>query len=120
MGSFASSVALTPIQLSPLSAVSVATLVTPDATNGNKFVVKPGTILRVKNASGSQITVTIHQVYTRNGASLPNLTFTVPLTTGDVEYKFPEVVKDFFYSGKTAWVEFSAVTSVTCQVVYPN
>ena len=119
MGSFASAVALTPIQLAPLAATSVATMTTPDATNGNKFVVKPGTILRVKNASGSQITVTVHTAYTRNGLTLPNLTFTVPLTTGDVEFKFPEVVKDFYYSGKTAWVEFSAVTTVTCQVVYP-
>lgn len=119
MGSFASAVALTPIQLAPLSAVSVATMTTPDGTNGNKFTVKPGTILRVKNASGAQITVTIHTSFTRNGLTLPNLTFTVAATTGDVEFRFPQVVKDFFYSGKTAWVEFSAVSSVTCQVVYP-
>lgn len=120
MGSFASAVALTPIQLAPLSAVSVATMTTPDGTNGNKFVVKAGTILRVKNASGAQITVTVHTSYTRNGVALGNVTFTVPLTTGDVSFRFPEVVKDFYYSGKTAWVEFSAVSSVTAQVIYPN
>lgn len=119
MGSFASAVALNPIQLAPLSTVSVATMTTPDGTNGNKFVVKPGAILRVKNASGAQITVTIHVNYKRQGLTLPNLTFTVAATTGDVEFQFPQVVKDFYWSGKTAWVEFSAVSSVTCQVVYP-
>lgn len=121
MGSYASAVALTPIQLTPGTTKSVATMTAVDGTDGNKFSARNGTQLRVKNASGSQITVTVHTNFTKAGLALPNLTFTVPLTTGDVVFQFDNSVEIFWQSrsSKQVWVEFSSPTSVTAQVIQP-
>lgn len=120
--SYAAAVALTPIQAVALTAVSIATLTAADATNGNKFSANKHTLLRVKNGSGSIVTVTVHVNYTKSGLVLPDLTFTVPATTGDVIFGgfsnlFDEDTADLDVD---AWVTFSAVTTVTCQVINPT
>src|SRR6188508_54278 len=115
---FASAVALTAISPSALASTSIATLTAADGTNGNKFVGNANTILRVKNASGAQITVTVHANRTVDGLTVPDKTFTVPLTTGDVI--MTGWTSTFHQnSSKEVWIEFSAVTSVTVQVIQP-
>lgn len=115
---FASAVSLTPIQLTALSDISIATLTAADGTNGNRFVCNRNTIFRVKNASGSPITVTVHANYTRDGLTLPDKTYSVAATTGDEV--MTGLTETFHQSGTNeVWVEFSAVTSVTVQVLQP-
>lgn len=117
--SFASAVALTPIQLTPLTDISIATLTAADGTNGNRFVCNRNTLLRVKNASGSPITVTLHANFTRDGLTLPDKTWSVSATTGDEVVT--GITDTFIQSGTNeAWIEFSAVTSVTVQVLQPQ
>lgn len=113
---FSSAVALTPIAMSEKAAVSVATLTAPDATNGNKFFANKNTLLRVKNASGASITVTVHVTRTVEGLTVADATFTVPATTGDVAWTG---FSDIFAQNQQGevWVTFSAVASVTCQVI---
>lgn len=115
---FADAVALTPIELTPMAAVSLATLTAVDGTNGNKFVANKNTILRVKNASGGQITVTVHVNYTVHDLVVPDDTFTVAATTGDVAYTGFQDIFDQNAVGEV-WVTFSAATSVTAQVINP-
>lgn len=115
---FVDAVALTPIQLTELTAVSIATLAAADGTNGNKFVANRRSLLRVKNASGGSITVTLHTNYTVHGLTVPDKTFTVPATTGDVLFSGFADIFDQDASGDV-WITFSAVTSVTVQVINP-
>lgn len=115
---YADAVALTPINLSDLTAVSVATLAAADGTNGNKFIANKNTIYRVKNASGSQITVTVHSNFTKDGLTLPDKTFVVAATTGDVFYT--GFTSTFWQdSDKYVWTTYSAVTTVTVAVYQP-
>lgn len=117
---FASAVAITPTPLTPLTAINVATLpVSPDATHGNKFVANKYTILRVKNASGSQITVTVVMNRTVDGQTVPSDTFTVALTTGDVMYT-GFTANNWMNESNEVHVTFSAVTSVTVAVYQPE
>src|SRR5437868_3699081 len=116
MGSFASAVALTPIPLVDKTAVDVSALVTPDATNGNKFFANRNTILHVKNTNAATRTITIHVTRLVEGQAVADDTFVVPATTGDVMYTG---FSDIFRQDTTGnvWIEFSAVTNVTVQVV---
>lgn len=119
MAAFASAVALTPIALIPGDIISISgALTAADGTNGNRFIVNPRTIMRVKNASGAPITVTVHTNYLVGGLALANDTFVVPATTGDVLFKFGDPLAIYVYDAATgqAWVEFSAVTTVTVAV----
>lgn len=114
---FADAVVLTPVSLTKLSAISIAAALTAaDGTNGNKFLANPGTILRVKNESGSEITVTVHTNLVRAGLTLPDKTFAVPLTTGDVLFQFDDLPAFYQNDQKQVWVEFSDVTTVTVKV----
>lgn len=115
---FASAVALTPIQLTALTDISIATLAAADGTNGNRFVCNRNTIFRVKNGSGAPITVTVHANYSRDGLTLPDKTYSVAATTGDEV--ITGLTDTFLQSGTNeAWVEYSAVTTVTVQVLQP-
>jgi hypothetical protein len=117
---FNSAVALTPISPAALTATSVAAaaMTAADGTNGNKFVANANTILRVKNASGAQITVTLHTNRTVDGLTVPDKTFTVAATTGDVI--FTGITPTFWQnSSQEVWIEFSAVTTVTVMVIQP-
>ena len=115
---FADAVALTPIRMVERSAVSIATLTAADGTDGNRFAVNRLTQLRVKNASGSQITVTIEVTQLRAGLTLADVTFTVPATTGDVLWTgFSELLTQD--DTGEAHITFSDVTTVTVQVIQP-
>lgn len=118
---YADAVALTPINLAELTAASIATLTAADGTNGNKFSANRRTLLRVKNASGGSITVTLHTNYSISGLALPDKTFTVPATTGDVLLSgFASIFdEDTGDADVDVWVTFSAVTTVTVQVINP-
>lgn len=116
---FADAVALTPVPLTALAATSIAAALTAaDGTNGNKFPVSANTILRVKNGSGAEITVTVHTNRVIGGLTLPDKTFTVALTTGDVLFRFGDPLDIFWYDAATrmGWITFSAVTTVTVKV----
>lgn len=115
---FANAVALTPISPAALAATAITTFANADGTNGNKFTGNANTILRVKNASGGQITVTVHANRTVDGLTVPDKTFTVAATTGDSI--FTGFTSTFWQNdSKEVWIEFSAVTSVTVQVIQP-
>lgn len=113
---FADAVALTPVAMVEKTAVSVATLGAVDGTNGNKFFANGKTLLRVKNAAGSQITVTVNTTRTVEGLAVADDTFTVAATTGDVVYSG---FSDIFHQNEAGevHVEFSSATSVTAQVI---
>lgn len=112
---FSSAVAITPVALTPLTAVVGTTLpVTPDATHGNKFIANERTILRVKNGSGAQITVTVNTNRTIDGLTLPDDSFTVA-ASADVFYT--GFTRSFWQnSDREVHVEFSATSSVTVAV----
>lgn len=78
---FADAVLLTPVPLTPLTAVNAAITTTPDGTNGNKFVANKRTLLRVRNTNASSRTVTVHTNREIDGLELPDDTFTVPVVT---------------------------------------
>lgn len=119
--SYASAVALTPIEMVAMAATSVATLAAADGTNGNKFSANKRTMLRVKNGSGSIVTVTVHSNYSISGLALPDKTFTVAATTGDVIFSGFQSFQDEVTTDSDidVWIEFSAVTTVTVQVLAP-
>lgn len=116
MGAFASAVAITPISMAEKAAVDVSTFVTPDATNGNKFFANSNTILHVKNTNASPRTVTVHTAATYQGQTVADDTFVVAALTGDVMYSG---FSSLFAQNEVGevWIEFSAVTNVTVQVI---
>lgn len=113
---FADATALTPIRMSEKAAVSVATLSSVDGTNGNKFFANSKTLLRVKNASGGSVTVTVKSNREVEGLAVADDTFSVAATTGDVIYSGFSPV---FHQNTTGevWITFSSGTSVTAQVI---
>lgn len=117
--SFASAVVLTPVAFTPGAEVSIAAALTAaDGTNGNRFILNPNTLIRVKNGSGASITVTVNINRTVGDLTLPDDTFTVAATTGDVIYK-PNQPLDMYWIDQAtheAHIEFSAVTTVTVKV----
>jgi hypothetical protein len=117
--SFASAVVLTPVAFTPGAATNIAAaLSSADGTNGNRFILNPNTLLRVKNGSGAEITVTVNISRTIGDQTVPDETFTVPATTGDVIWK-PIDPLDMYWIDKAtreAHIEFSAVTTVTVKV----
>lgn len=116
---YADATALTPINLSEKAAVSVATLTAVDGTDGNSFNANAKTLLRVVNAAGAPITVTVHTNRSVEGLAVADDTFSVPATTGDVIYSG---FSNIFHWNDTGgvWVEFSSGTSVTAQVIQPE
>lgn len=117
--SFASAVVVTPIPLTPLAAVNATLPVTPDGTNGNRFIVNSRTILRVANSNGSTRTVTVHLNRMIDGQAVPNDTFVVPITSGDVLYT-GFTSNNWMNEAQEAWVEFSAVSGLTMAVYQPD
>lgn len=116
MGSFASAVAITPIPMVEKAAVDCSTYITPDATNGNRFFANRNTLLRVKNSNGATRTITVHVTRTVEGQAVADDTFVVPATTGEVVYTgFSDIFKQD--ATGNVWIEFSAVTNVTVQVL---
>jgi hypothetical protein len=81
------------------------------ANNGRRFV-------RVKNASGSPITVTVLIPATLDGVAPANggKQVTVPATTGDVVFG-PFGATTYNQADGKVYLDFSAVTSVTLAVL---
>jgi hypothetical protein len=71
--------------------------------------------LRVKNASGSSINVTIVTPQTLYGQAVPDVVVAVPATTGDVLIDLPASLADPS-TGLVSWT-YSAVTSVTVALI---
>lgn len=115
---FASAVSLVPVPLISGGELSIAAALTAaDGTNGNRFILNPNTFLRVKNGAGAPITVTVHTNRVIAGLTLPDDTFAVAATTGDVLYKFAQPIDIYWQAGTNeVWIEFSSATTVTVKV----
>lgn len=104
--------------ITPQQITSAGVTPTFEAANvlGNAVVLAYGRCLRVKNGSGSIITVTLPTPGTVDGLAIADRTVSVPATTGDVlialgrgdAYRQPDA---------TASIDYSAITSVTVCVV---
>lgn len=82
-----------------------------DAANPN-----PRQFLRVKNASGASINVTLAVPGALYGQALPDPVIAVPATTGDVLIYLPPEIADPS-TGLVSWT-YSAVTSVTVALCF--
>jgi hypothetical protein len=91
------------------------------AGGGDTFNPDLDTYLRVKNASGSSITVTVVTPRTDPvGNAVADTTFTVPATTGDViAGPFPAEIYADPVTG-VANITYSGVTSLTIAVLKPT
>lgn len=78
------------------------------ADNGQQF-------LQVKNAGGSPITVTFPIPVTVDGQAVASRTVSIPATTGDKI--IGPFTSQYRQSDGDVWVDFSAVTSVTCALL---
>lgn len=117
---FADATPLTPVALDEKDAVSIATLTAADGTDGNSFPINSRTLLRVANASGAPITVTVHVNFAYEGLAVADDTFAVPATTGDVIYSGFSKIFEHGDDGGFGYVEFSDDTTVTVQVIQPE
>jgi hypothetical protein len=75
----------------------------------------PNQFLRVKNASGSPINVTLAVPGTEYGQARPSVVVAVPATTGDVSIDLPAELIDV---NGLIQVTYSAVTSVTVALLF--
>ncbi len=116
---FASAVVLTPVAFTPGASTSIAAALTAaDGTHGNRFILNPNTLLRVKNGAGADITVTVNVNRMVGDLTVPDDTFTVTATTGDVIWK-PNQPLDMYWidpATREAHIEFSSATTVTVKV----
>jgi hypothetical protein len=84
------------------------------AGGGDSCVPAPGQFLRVKNASGSSITVTIVTPGSDYGIADPDIPVVVGATTGDVSTALPVSLIDA--NGTITWT-YSASASVTVALI---
>jgi hypothetical protein len=83
--------------------------------SGDTFPNDGHTFIRVKNGSGSPITVTVAPARAVDGLTPAGRTVSIPATTGDVSIgPFPG---DDYNTDGTASVSYSSVTTVTVAVV---
>lgn len=112
---YASSVALTPVDITRDGKAVEKPMVTPTATHGNKVVNDGRTFLYVINGSASPITVTIDVTATVDGIDVPDKTVTVA-ATGDADGKDKQVFGPYTNTFNQAdgyiWAVCSAVTNV--------
>jgi hypothetical protein len=109
----ASYTALTP------QAINFTTGITPTfsaaAAGGNSFVNDGRTFFEVKNTSGATVNVTVTVSYPTVGGGLviANPHYTIAATSGD------RMIGPFdrSYFGSPVYVDYSAVTSVTCAAI---
>jgi len=113
---YSSAAVLTVVEISRAGKAVTYPMVTPTATNGNKFLNDGKTFLRVKNGSGAPITVTIETPGTVDGQALADLVITVA-ATGDGTGLDDQVIGPFtaIYNQTDGyvWAVCSAVTTVT-------
>lgn len=115
--SYANATRLTPRPISTAGlSIAAAALSSPDGTNGNKFLSNGKTALRVQNAGGAPITVTVETPVTVGGLAVSDLTVSVAATTGDV--LIGPFGPEFLQPGtQDVFVSFSGTTSVKVDVV---
>lgn len=107
-----------PTRLAPLdlTAAGVSTGLGVGAGNGIRFPNNGRRQLRVKNTSGSAVTVSVLSPEVGpDGQVMPALTFTVALTTGD--RLLPPLPTRYNDSAGRVTVEFSAIASVTYDII---
>jgi hypothetical protein len=106
---------LNPTQI-PNTGLDVTAALTAASAGGDVAVISDDRcFLRVKNASGSSINVTLAAPGTDNGQARPNRVVAVPATTGDKLIPLPLNYVDPSIGG--VGISYSAATSVTVQVV---
>lgn len=112
--SYANATALSVKSVPQNGSVNIATLQTPDGTNGNKFLCNGRTVFRAKNTGAGAITLTFETPGTIAGLAISDLTVNVPATTGDV---LVEMDGNFFQPGtQDVFVSYSGVTGLTVDV----
>jgi hypothetical protein len=104
--------------VTPQQVTSAGVSPTFEAANvlGNSVALAYGRCIRVKNASGSAVTVTIPTPGTIDGLAITDRTINVPATTGDVMIALGKG-DAYRNTDGTAYIDYSAVTSVTVAVV---
>lgn len=104
------------------SRVATPSYTAADNANGESFANDGSSVylLHVKCTGGSPCTVTITRNYTVDGAAVPNMTASVPATTGDkLIGPFPPGF--FAQSDGTVYVDYSTGTGVTaCLFKFTN
>lgn len=98
----------------------IASLQSPDGTNGNKFKNNPGkTMVRLKNTNAATRTVTFETPGTIRGLAIGDLAVVVPANTGDILVgPFPP---EFHQPGTSdIFMSYSAVTNLTVDVIEPG
>lgn len=113
---YASSVALTVLEISRAGKSLDKLAVAPTATHGNKFLNDGRTFLFVRNASGGDITVTFDTPGSVDGAAIADLVVTVK-ATGDAdgldELLIGPFTGIFNQADGYVWAVFSAVATIT-------
>jgi hypothetical protein len=94
-----------------------AAQVTYEAANvlGNSFGPRPGRGVHIKNGSGGSITVTLPTPGTINGLAIADRT--VAITAGTDQFIGIGVGNEYIQSDGSAYIDYSAVTSVTVAVI---
>ena len=107
---YASAVALTVVEITRAGVLIDAAMRAPTATHGDKVPNDGRTVLRVKNASASPITVTVDTPGTVDGQAIADLA----LTVGAGEDRlFGPFSTTFQQSDGYIWAVCSAVATVT-------
>jgi hypothetical protein len=108
-------VAFVPVVAGPAGVASG--LITPSNAGGYSFVWTQGSVLHVKNASGSPVNVTIHtNVVYADGLTLPDRVVAIPATTGDV-YIGALQQSEYAQADGTVNVDFASSASVLAEVI---
>lgn len=113
---YASAVALTVQEISRVGKSVTEQLVTPTATHGNKFRNDGKTMLRVKNGSVGDITVTIDCPGSMDGQAINNLVLAVKATGDGDGLDFLDIgpfTAIFNQSDGYVWAVCSATASVS-------
>ena len=112
---YASAVALTVQEISRSGKSVTEDMIAPTATHGNKFLNDGNTMLRVKNNSVADITVTIDVTQTVDGLAVTDRTVTVK-ATGDADgldfQDIGPVPATYNQSDGYVWATFSVVADV--------
>lgn len=85
------------------------------AGGGDTFVNDGRTFLRVKNGSGSPITVTVTPQQLVDGLAVTPRTVSIPATTGDVS--FGPFGPEYNDTNNIAYITYSGVTTLTIAVI---
>ena len=105
----------TAITAQTVTSAGVAATYEPANTLGNSYRLARGRVLHIKNASGAAVTATIPTPGTVDGLAIADRTVTVP--AGTDRFLGLGTIDVHKSSGEDAYVDYSAVTSVTVAVL---